>query len=318
MKIAFRHTPFFPEQREELSRMITEAGYEPVWLPGDMPSVEDLKGCEILMGYFPPDLMKYLPDLKWVQTPAAGVEKLCGDIYAHDDVILTNCSGAFGIAISEYMLTGLLMLMRNMPAYGANQRAHVWRCVGTCRSIYGSRITVLGTGNIGTEFARRATAMGAHVRGVNQFGTPADPCFEKIYATEQMAEAVAGADVVVMCLPGTPESTKAVNASVFAAMSPDTIVCNAGRGFTVDQAVMIDALREKRIAGAVLDVFETEPLPTDSPLWDMENVVITPHIAGHDDDPINISQIFAIFKENLSRYLAGQPLTHVVNRKLGY
>ena len=318
MKIAFRHTPFYPEQKEALSRMIRSAGHEPVWLPDTAPSADDLKDCEVLMGYFPPDLMKYLPQLKWVQTPAAGVEKLCGDIYANKDVVLTNCSGAFGIAISEYMLTGLLMLMRNMPAYAANQRAHVWQCAGTCRSVYGSSITVLGTGDIGTQFARRATALGAHVRGVNRSGRPAGPCFEKIFTADRIPEAVAGADAVVMCLPGTPESTRAVNRTVLAAMSPDTILCNTGRGYTADQAALIDALREKRIAGAVLDVFETEPLPKDSPLWDMENVIITPHISGHDDDPINIDRIFAIFRENLTRYLAGQELTHVVNRKLGY
>lgn len=318
MKVAFRRTPFRPEQKEELSRLILEAGHESLWLPDNTPTADDLKDCEVLMGYFPPDLMRFLPKLKWIQTPAAGVDKLCGEHYANEDIVLTNCSGAFGIAIAEYMLAGLLMLMRGMPAYHAHQRAHRWACAGTCRTIYGSRITVLGTGDIGTSFARRAAALGAHIRGVNRTGRIPDPCFEEIFTSDRIPESVAGADAVVLCLPGTSETARAVNAAVFAAMSSQAIICNTGRGFTVSEPDMIKALQEKRVAGAVLDVFETEPLPADSPLWDMENVIITPHIAGHDDDPINAERIFDIFRENLSRYLTGRELTHVVDRELGY
>ena len=318
MKIAFRHVPFSPEQVERLDALAKKAGYETLWAGDAVPDAEELADCEVLMGYFPPDLIRLLPALKWVQTPAAGVEKLCGDIYANPDVMLTNCSGAFGIAISEYMLTGLLMQMRNMPAYMENQRNHVWRGMGRCRSVCGSTITVVGMGDIGTHFAARAKALGARVRGVRRTPNGIPEHFDEVFASDQLVDAVRDVDAVVLCLPGTRQTTRLISAEVIAAMGPQTILINCGRGYTVDQQALTDALREKRIASAVLDVMAVEPLPQDDPLWTLDNVILTPHISGHDDDPINAVSIFRIFEENLRRYIAGQPLTHLVDRSRGY
>lgn len=319
MKIAFRHVPFNAEQVAELNALAAQGGYETLWCEnGAVPTAEEVADCEVLMGYFPPDLIKTMPALKWVQTPAAGVEKLCTDIYQNPDAVLTNCSGAFGVAISEYMITGLLMLMRNMPAYMQNQHNHVWKCVGTCRAICGSKITVVGMGDIGSKFAARAKAMGAYVRGVRRTAGTAPANFDEVYTSDRLVEAVQGVDAVVMCLPGTKSTSGMISKEVIDAMGPDTIVVNCGRGYTMDQSALIAALQEKRIAGAVLDVFEAEPLDETSPLWDMENVVATPHISGHDDDPINIASIYAIFTENLKRWISNQPMTHVVDRTRGY
>lgn len=319
MKIAFRHLPFTGEQRACLDQIAAGSGYETLWCEGgDLPDDAALKDIEILMGYFPPDLLKDMPALKWLQTPAAGVERWCADIYPHANVVLTNCSGAFGVAISEFMLTGLLMLMRNMPAYMANQRAHLWKGAGICRSVCGSTITVVGMGDIGRKFAARAKALGARVRGVRRNPGESVENFDEIYGASGLKQAVSGVDAVVMCLPGTRETASMLSRDVIGAMDPRTIVVNCGRGATLDQAALVDALREGRIAGAVLDVFNVEPLPADSPLWDMDNVIVTPHISGHDDDPINAAAIFNIFQDNLRRYLAGQPLNHVVDRARGY
>ena len=160
--------------------------------------------------------------------------------------------------------------------------------------------------------------MGATVRGVRRTlgKKPAD--FDAVYTSDQLAEAVRDVDVVVMCLPGTAATRGMLSRECIAQMGPQTIVVNCGRGFTVDEEALIDALREKRIAGAVLDVTAVEPLSPDSPLWDMEHVILTPHISGHDDDPVNYQFIFRIFRENLTRYLAGQPLEHQVDRTRGY
>lgn len=319
MKIAFRYVPFSGKQKRELDALAARGGYETIWCEnGTLPTAEETAECEILMGYFPPDLMKTMPNLKWVQTPAAGVERLCGDFYRNPDAVLTNCSGAFGVAISEYMLTGLLMLMRNMPAYMQNKREHVWKCAGTCRSIYGSKITVVGMGDIGSKFAARAKAMGACIRGVRRTVGAVPEHFDEVLTSDRLMEAVRDVDAVVLCLPGTKATTGLISKEVIDAMAPGTIIVNCGRGYTMDQCALIAALQEKRLAGAVLDVFESEPLEAASPLWDMENVVITPHISGHDDDPINIASIYNIFTENLKRWTAGQPLLHVVDRVRGY
>lgn len=319
MKIAFRHLPFTAEQVQSLNALAHGAGFETLWFdPDTAPTAQLLRDCEVLMSYFPADLFRELPALKWIQTPAAGVEKLCGAVYANEDVVLSNCSGAFGVAIAEYMLTGLLMLMRHMPTYLENQKKHIWRGAGLCRSIYGSRITVVGMGDIGSKFAARAKALGAHVRGVRRTVQGIPEHFDEVFPSERLAEAVADVDAVVMCLPGTKQTTGMLNAEAIAAMSPRTIVVNCGRGYTIDQDALTLALAQKRIAGAVLDVAAVEPLPADHPLWDLENVIITPHISGHDDDPINAQAIYDIFSDNLRCYIAGEPLTHTVNRTRGY
>lgn len=319
MKIAFRYLPFSTAQMAELDALAARGGYETLWCEnGALPTADEAADCEILMGYFPPDLIRTMPALKWVQTPAAGVERLCADIYRNPDAVLTNCSGAFGVAISEYMLTGLLMLMRNMPAYMQNQRSRVWKCVGTCRSVFGSRITVVGMGDIGTKFAARAKAMGAYIRGVRRTAGAVPENFDEVFTSDRLREAVQDVDAVVLCLPGTNSTVGIISRDVIEAMAPGTIVVNCGRGYTMDQNALIAALQEKRLAGAVLDVFAVEPLEESSPLWEMENVILTPHISGHDDDPINIASIYEIFTENLQRWIAGQPLTHVVDRTQGY
>ena len=320
MNIVFRHVPFSQAQVNALNELAAKAGYRTIWCDGNaLPDEAELKDTEILMGYFPPDLLRGAPALKWLQTPCAGVERWCADeLYPSPDVVLTNCSGAFGVAISEYMLTGLLMLMRNMPAYLDNQKARVWKGAGLCRSIYGSTIVVVGMGDIGTKFAARAKALGARVRGVRRVPDGVPEHFDEVYASDRLIDAVRDADAVVMCLPGTPATTGMLSEEVIAAMPNKAIVVNCGRGRTVDQAALTRALAEKRIAGAVLDVFASEPLPEDDPLWSMENVIVTPHISGHDDDPVNAQAIFEIFVDNLTRYAQGQPLVHVVNRSRGY
>ena len=318
MKIAFRHAPFDDKQKKALDELAAGKGHETLWLPDSLPTAEDVKDCEVLMGYFPAGILKDLPNLRWLQTPCAGVERFCGDIYAREDVILTNSSGAFGVAIAEYMFTGLLMLMRLMPSYAANQKEHVWNCEGNCRSIFGSTITVVGMGDIGTNFAERAKAFGAVVRGVRRTDAPSPSCYDEVYTTDKLSEALKNVDAVVLALPGTKETTKVINREVIAAMDEKTIVVNCGRGYTVDQAALKDALKEGKLAGAVLDVFEAEPLPSDDELWDMKNVIITPHISGHDDDPVNSSIIYSIFYNNLKHYILGEPLEHIVDQKAGY
>ena len=320
MKIAFRHVPFTKAQRTELDALAASKGYETLWCGADAPDAADLQDCEVLMGYFPPDLLAKLPALQWVQTSSAGVDTLCGVAYPNDDVVLTNCSGAFGIAISEYLTTGLLMLLRHMPLYLDNQRKRLWAQGPACGSIYGSRITVVGLGNIGSEFARRMTAFGANVTGVCRTRSKCPSWFpaENVVLSEQLEAAVADADVVACCLPGTPQTAGMISERVIAAMKNGALLLNVGRGATVDEAALVRALENGKLGGAVLDVAQVEPLPQTSKLWTLPNVIVTPHISGRNDDPINALLIYEIFRENLAHYLASEPLTHVVNRKQGY
>ena len=318
-KIAFRHVPFDADQRAKLDEIAKAAGYETLWCGAEMPTVEDLYDCECLLGYFPPDMMKELPNLKWLQTPAAGVEKLCGDIYANPDVVLCNCSGVFGTDISEYMICGMLMIMRHMKGYVGNMRDHKWDNLGVGRAIYGSTACVIGCGNIGQNVAARLKALGAAcVRGLDRTNVAPTADFDEMYANEDFEKALAGADIVTASLPNTPATRELISAAHFDAMKDGAVFVNAGRGLTVDQKALTANLASGKLAGAVLDVFQVEPLPEDDPLWDLDNVVVTPHVAGWDDDPVNILSMFQIFEDNLNRWIAGDPLTHVVDRARGF
>ncbi len=205
-----------------------------------------------------------------------------------------------------------------MPAYFDNQRARIWRPEGVARIIWGSTICVVGLGDLGGNFARRVKALGAHVRGVRRTAGEKPDYVDELFTGDALRQAVAGADAVALCLPATAETENMVSKGVLAAMRPDAILLNAGRGHSLDEAALIEALQAGRLGGAVLDVMKVEPLPEGSPLWGMQNVVLTPHISGIDDDTENMRTIFSIFYENLRRYLAGEPLLNVVDRARGY
>jgi phosphoglycerate dehydrogenase-like enzyme len=211
---------------------------------------------------------------------------------------------------------GTLMLLRRMPEYQAQQREKVWRRVGPLRFLRGSLVTVIGTGNLGGTFGEDCRAMGAMVRGVSRSGTSEYGCFTAMYPVTRLKEAVRGADVVAACLPLTKETQGLLNREIFQEMRPGTMFLNVGRGKTVCQADLIEALQSGLLGGAMLDVAEVEPMPPECPLWDMDNVILTPHVSGSDRD--NGSAIFAIFMDNLDRYFRDQPLKNLVDKQKGY
>ncbi len=318
MKIALAHVSFETESIEALKLLAAQYGGELIYFAsGEQLTREALQEFEVLMGYYPPELLPGLPRLRWMQVPSAGVEHLRG-AFDPEKTLLTNSSGAFGIPIAEYLMAGLLMLYRRMPAYQKNQRAHLWHGEGSSRAIWGSLVTVVGLGDIGGSFAARMCFMGAKVRGVKRSVSEKPDYVEALYPTSRLNEAVEGADVVALCLPATDETKGLVSAEVIRHMKPGAMILNAGRGATLDEAALIKALQEGRLGGAVLDVTTVEPLPETSPLWDMENVILTPHISGSNSDPVCINATFEIFRDNLERFLTGRPLMNVVDAVKGY
>jgi len=318
MKFALANVPFTAEHIDALTRLAARYGSELTYFPpGSALTPSTLADCDALLGSFPPKTVKALPRLRWVQTPSAGVDHLRGAIDA-GRTTLTNASGAFGVPIAEYMTAGLLMLYRRMPAYLKNQWAHIWRAEGSTRAIFGSVVTVVGMGDIGENFARRMRAMGARVRGVKRRPGEKPEYLEALYTTEALAEAVDGADTVALCLPATDETRGLIDEAILRRMKQGAVLINAGRGVTVDEDALIRALQDGHLGGAVLDVTRVEPLPTDSPLWEMENVILTPHISGSNGDPFCYNIIFEIFRGNLERFLTGAPLKNVVDASAGY
>ena len=317
-RIGAMNTPFSQQQLETIRALAESHG----WAFENFPANADslcAADCDILVGYFPKRMLQNARSLRWLHLPSAGADRyVSDDLYDGHDFTLTNSSGAFGSAIAEQLIMGTLMLLRNMPVYARQQKEKIWQRSGDLRFLSASTVTVLGTGNLGSTFCRYLKAMGATVRGVNRSGKDGEGPFDEIFPISQLHEAVSGADVVAACLPLTKKTGKLLDRDFFAAMEPNAIFLNVGRGKTVDQDALIDALQSGRLAGAMLDVAETEPMPPDCPLWDMENVIITPHISGSDLDPENTGKIFDIFMQNLDRYFKGLPLENVVDRNKGY
>lgn len=310
-----------PQHIEKIETIIRENHYEIRYF-SDLPDVESgIEECEIIYGYYPAFVLKKAKKLRWFASASAGVDPFLKDeVWASPQTtILTNSAGSYGITISEHMLMAILMLMRRQPEYTEITRARQWKNVGSVRSVCGSRITIVGTGDIGTSLARRVKALGAaHVCGVRRTLKPADEAFDEITTLEHLAEAVKDADVVALCVPGTPETEGLLSKEIIDGLDPKTFVVNVGRGSAIDQPALVAALNEGRIAGAALDVMTPEPLPADDPLYDAKNVILTPHISGNMSLGLTCDINVDMFCENLKRYFRGEPLAHVVDRKIGY
>ncbi|MCF0135791.1 MAG: D-2-hydroxyacid dehydrogenase [Lachnospiraceae bacterium] len=319
-KIGILATYLTQEHRDKIQAAADLAGREVHYFKDAADCEANLGDCEILYGYIPAGFIKKAASLKWLATAAAGVDALLKDeIYPHEGIILTNSSGSYGVTISEHMIMTTLMLMRRMPAYQEEMRRQEWGSLGNIRSIYGSTIVVVGTGDIGTNFACRAKAMGAaRVIGVRRTLKEADPAFDEVYTTDRLKEAVVGADVVALALPATASTIGVFSKEIIDSLPSRALVLNVGRGNAVDQDALIDALNEERIAGAALDVMVPEPLPKGHPLFSAKNCILTPHCSGtmtlqHTNDA-NVDT----FCRNLVRYARGEEMENVIDRGIGY
>ncbi len=268
--------------------------------------------AEILYAWnFPRHLLPRAKRLRWVQNMGAGVERFLVPELPKG-VVLTRIAGIFGPWMAEYVMGWCLWQTQRTELFRAQQRERRWRPVDP-RRLNGAELCIVGLGDIGRTIARAARGLGLRVSGVSQGGRKA-PGVERIYRARDLSKALASADFVVLTVPLTPATRSLIGARELATMKPTAWLVNIGRGPIVDEAALLEALSSRRIGGAILDVFNEEPLPASHPLWDFENVVITPHISG----PSTPEEIGPIFDDNLRRYLARRPLRFQVDRKRGY
>jgi phosphoglycerate dehydrogenase-like enzyme len=253
--------------------------------------------------------------LRWIQTASAGVDSLLFPALVESDVVVTNARGIFDAAIAEWVTGMLVVFAKNVLGVLERQRRHEWRHELT-EPLAGKRLLVVGVGGIGRAVARNAVALGLEVRGVGRTARAGDELFGVVFGADELADALGWADYVVNVLPGTPATGHAFDAAAFAAMKPGARFLNVGRGSTVDEAALIAAVRDRRVSGAALDVFDQEPLPPDSPLWDLPDVVVFPHMSG--DYAGWRESVVELFLGNLGRFLNGEPLRNVVDKRLGY
>ena len=271
------------------------------------PDVDVVYGWKV-----PPAVYGKARKLTWLQVMGAGVDwALVPELPRR--VVVTRVPGVFGPWMAEYVLAWCTFVTQRIEAYRAAQRDRRWIDTVLPMRLRGTTLVVVGLGEIGRTIARSAAALGMRVVGVSRRGA-AVRGVERVYRVGALHRALGLADWVVITTPLTPATRGLIGSAELAAMKPGAWLLNIARGAVVDEPALIEALRRRTIGGAVLDVFETEPLPRDHPFWALDNAVVTPHISG----PSTPEEIAPVFAENLTRFVAGRPLRHIVDRRRGY
>jgi D-2-hydroxyacid dehydrogenase (NADP+) len=276
-----------------------------------------LANADILVGFIPPqNLLKRAPHVKWVQMMSAGVDSLIGSEVWQSDITITGVSGIHAVPISEYVLMTILMFSKQSPHGLQQQQKHEWKRY-TPQLLKARTVGIIGLGHIGREIARLAKAFGMNVLAVDELhGTKPAKNVDKMIPQNGMIELFKESDFVVSSVPLTPTTHNLIGEKQLKAMKKSAYLINISRGAIIDEDALIKALEEKWIAGAALDVTVREPLPLDSPLWKLENIILTPHISGAQEEYIRLAT--ALFCENLKRYIAGKKLINLINKKRGY
>lgn len=275
--------------------------------------------ADIIYG-FAPSIVKTSKNLKWLCVPWAGVDSLMVPGYfANDDCLLTNAAGAYGVSIAEHMIAVSLVMMRRLNEFMEETRAGEWKSPRAQKSIKNCRITVLGTGDIGTTFAKRAIAFEpAAIIGVCRSGKSSEAVYDKVLPVSELDSVLPQTDLLAMSLPATVETRGILSRERIAMLPEGAYLVNVGRGSAIDEDALADALEAGHLAGAALDVFQTEPLPKDNRLWKVKNLLITPHVAGNMTLPYTRDKNVQMFCEDLTNFTNGAPLHYLVDRKLGY
>ena len=311
--------PTFTDRHRRLIAEAAQAhGYTVAFYPDTQSAVADVGDAEIILSYNP-DPAKQAPKLKWFCTSSAGVDPFLKEgVFASPDAVLTNSSGAYGVTIAEHIVMVTLEIMRRQQEYTDIVSRREWIRNLPIRAIHGSRVTLLGTGDIGQEAVQRLRAFRpAELVGVNRRGANPRGLFDRVLTQDRLDEVLPKTDLLIISLPGTAETRHMVDARRLAMMPDGAILVNVGRGHVVDTRALETELRAGRLHAA-LDVFEQEPLPQDDPLWTCPNLLITPHIAGNMTLPYTVDRIVSMFLEDFENYCAGRPLKHLVERKRGY
>jgi phosphoglycerate dehydrogenase-like enzyme len=305
--------------------------------PGDQASVDSIidPAVQAIIGYRVPTDLSRTPSLRWIQLVSAGVDHLLKNPPWARGLIVTNARGVFAVQMAEYVMSGLLQAYQNVNLRLQYQAARNWPSNAATsplmgRLLRGRTLVIVGYGGVGREVGRMANAFGMRVIAVKrqpevrfddsfrlpETGDPEGTIPDEILGPEDLEVAAGRADALVITLPLTSQTVELIGQRIFAALPPHAWLVNVARGKIVDQDALIAALREQRLAGAILDVFREQPLPQESPLWDMPNVIIAPHIAGGGNDGWVILGELVI--ENLRRYVAGGALLNLVDGRREY
>jgi phosphoglycerate dehydrogenase-like enzyme len=277
-----------------------------------------LAEAEILFGFIQPQgITARAPKLKWFQATSAGVDRHQDTEIWRSKVIITGVSGIHATPIGEFVMGLMLMFAKETPLSFKMKQTRQWQRYAP-HVLRGKTVGIVGLGHIGREVARLSKAFGMKVIATRRSAKKAGRArnVDLLLPQSRVKEMLAASDYVAVCLPLTPETRHIIGEAELKAMKPTAYIINIGRGNVIDEAALLRALDEKRIAGAGLDVTAIEPLPTESRLWDFDNVILSPHVSGGMED--YMLRAADLFCENLKRYMAGKRLRNIVDRKRGY
>jgi phosphoglycerate dehydrogenase-like enzyme len=262
-------------------------------------------------------------NLRWIQAPTAAIHQFLFPELVESEVVLTHASEVHGPVVAEHVMAVIFALAKKIPQAAVFQRQHIWGQMAMWSEgahlleIAGATVGLIGVGSIGRRVARMAAALGMHVIAIREHVEKGCPeGVERVYPPSELGKLLSQSDYVVVAAPLLPVTTGLIGAQQLAGMKPDGFLINVGRGPQVDEQALVEALQTRRIAGAALDVFDREPLPPDSPLWGLDNLLITPHTAGLTGKIWQ--RHYQLLSSNLRRYLAHEPLEGVVDKHRGY
>ncbi len=307
--------PVRPDQEAQLHKIAPHADF--TFAINGKASIEQVHMANIILGSVPPKFLKGAESLEWLQLNSAGTGGYTNGILK-DGVILTNASGSYGLAISEHLLAMAMALQKKLHMYLLNQQNALWQDEGPITSMFGATVLVVGLGDIGGEFAKRCKCLGSHTIGIRRVAREKPDYVDAVYTMEQLDDLLPKADIVALSLPQTKETTHLFSADRFKRMKKGAILLNVGRGSAIDQEALIEALASGQLGGAGLDVTDPEPLPDNHPLWDAENLILTPHVSGGYHLAETQKRLFQLSAGNLKKYLAGEKMDSVVDFETGY
>lgn len=301
MKKILIAVPVTEEQKEEFQKIALD--YELVFEQREQVTKEQVMDSEAIIGNISPVLLADAKGLKWLQLNSAGTDAYTKEGILPKGVKLTSASGAYGVAVSEHMLSMTLMLQKKLHLYLYHNRDGLWQDEGMVTSLTKSHVLVFGTGDIGSEYAKRMQLLGSKVYGMRRKVTEVPEYFDGVYSIESLEDILPKMDIVAVTLPGSDELYHLFDKATFSLMKKGCIFINAGRGSLVDQEALLEALEKRQIFAAGLDVTEPEPLLKDSPLWQCRHILITPHVAGGYHLQITLDKIIELAQKNLREYL---------------
>ena len=281
-------------------------------------SLDDIAWADVITGHPTSEQLRAAVNLKWLHIQSAGVngyEKR--EYFLNPNTLVTRTADVFGVSMAEHAISMMLALNRLLPTYILQGHKHIWKhYFSTVYEICDSTVLLLGTGNLASEIVKRLKGFSCKIIGVRRDTNKPAPGYDEIYSSADLHKALSKADYIVSSLPHTPNTQKMLSFEEFSVMKPRAMVFNIGRGTTIDTEALIDALKTGKIAGAGIDVTDPEPLNADSPLWDMENVIVTPHSSGYSTNT-HIRR-FECFVNQLDKFLKSETLDHLVDFDAGY